>query len=252
VVFVHGTMDRGLAFRRVCEHLAGWERIGYDRRGWGWRTPAARTADRTVLLADHVADLVEILSPLHRPVVVGHSYGALVALTAAAALPPKSLRVVLAFEPPIRWLPWWPVEAPWEQAVRAAARSGGQAVAGALIKAVTGLPPQRTGRSAQDLEVDGMTAFAEMSDPTLTVPSFEPTALATPVLVAAGGISLAHHRVVSRRLAELLPHGRFAEIPGSGHLPHLSHPPEFARLIKQATCPDAADRNAHTATPSED
>jgi pimeloyl-ACP methyl ester carboxylesterase len=82
-----------------------------------------------------------------------------------------------------------------------------------------------------DLAADGASLVAEMADPTVSVPFFDPLDFHTPTVVAAGSQSVPHHREVARRLADLLPHGQFVEIQDARHGAHVSHPQEFAHLI---------------------
>ena len=79
MVLVHGAMDRNTSFARVAEALAPSPIVRYDRRGYGRSRPAG-----TGPLAAHVDDLVAILGD-DPAVVVGHSYGGLVALGAASS-----------------------------------------------------------------------------------------------------------------------------------------------------------------------
>lgn len=232
VVIVHGSMDRSAAFRRVTDHLQGRTVLGYDRRGWGQsRSLGGADVDHQV----HVDDLRAVLAELDTPVVLGHSYGALVAMAAAAAAP-SLVAGIVAVEPPVRWLPWWPADDPWEQTVRRAAAEGGpEQATRALLTELLGPASRLHLARAQpsDLAADGVTLISEMTDPTVDLPRFDPLTFPTPTMVVAGSRSAPHHRDVARRLAELLPHGRFAEIPGAGHASHVSHPQELARLVQE-------------------
>ncbi|MGW1793133.1 alpha/beta fold hydrolase [Streptomyces tubercidicus] len=232
VVIVHGSMDRSTGFRRVSDHLPDRTVIGYDRRGWGRsRSLGGPDVDHQA----HVDDLSAILAELAAPIVLGHSYGALVALAAAAA-DPSLVAGIVAIEPPVRWLPWWPADDPWEKTVRGAAAEGGpEQAARALLTELLGPASRLHLARAQpsDLAADGAALISEMTDPTVDVPRFDPLTFATPTVVAAGSRSAPHHVEVARRLAELLPHGRFAEISGAGHASHVSHPQEVARLTEQ-------------------
>lgn len=231
VLFVHGTMDQAASFRRVAAHLPHWTTAGYDRRGWG-RSRAL--AGPQTQLNDHVADLVAAASHLNRPVVAGHSYGALLAL-AAAARDPDRFRAVVAYEPPVPWLPWWPRKAPWERAVEEAAPQGPAATAQALQQAVTGRP--RTGLTDEELASLGTALLREMTDPTLALPPFDPTTMRTPVVTASGTRSPAHHQRTAHHLAHLIPAGRHTTIDGADHIAHITHPQRFAELVDLAVAP---------------
>ena len=233
VVLVHGSMDRGTGFQQVVSHLPGRLVVGYDRRGWG---RSRSMGGPHVSMATHVADLCTVLAELDGPsVLVGHSYGALIAL-AAAARRAESVAGVVAFEPPVRWLPWWPSSDPWEEAVRRGSADGGpEQAARAMLTEILG----RTGRLAlarahpADLAADGASLVAEMADPAVDEPFFDPLDFPVPTVVAAGSLSVPHHREVARRLADLLPRGRFVEIPDARHAAHVSHPREFAHLVDE-------------------
>ncbi|TQJ01671.1 pimeloyl-ACP methyl ester carboxylesterase [Amycolatopsis cihanbeyliensis] len=225
-------MDHSASFQRVAAHLPGWTVAGYDRRGWG----TSRTlADPQTKLADHVTDLISAASRLPKPIVAGHSYGALVALIAAAQHPRLS-RAAVVFEPPVCSLPWWPRTAPWEQLVEDASARGPAAAARALHEAVVGRPT--TGQTDEELEAAGTALIREMTDPTLSLPSIDPTTLTTPVITASGSRSLKHHRQTALHLANLIPAGRHASIDGADHLAHVTHPQALAALIEQAAAMD--------------
>jgi amino acid adenylation domain-containing protein len=229
VLLVHGTMDRATAFRKAATRLKGWTVVSYDRRGWaGSRT----RAHDGLTLDDHVRDLVRALRTLPKPVVAGHSYGGLVALCAAARQP-GLVKAVVAYEPPLRWLPWWPADEEWQRLVSEKVPDGPAAVAGALIGAVTGRAPRAKGADP-GLAADGAAVLTEMTDPAVDAPSFEPATLEVPLVVAAGEKSLAHHREVSQRLADLAPNARFAEVPGARHIGHITHAAQFAQLVERA------------------
>ncbi|GAB2808693.1 alpha/beta fold hydrolase [Streptomyces daliensis] len=231
VLFVHGTMDHSGSFRRIADHLPGWSAVGYDRRGWG--ASRALASPRPVL-TDHVDDLATAASTLPRPVVAGHSYGALVALTAASRHP-ELVKAVVAFEPPLPWLPWWPATAPWEQLIDDTAEEGPAATARALQEAVLGHPA--AGQSDEELAALGTALIHEMTDPTIGLPSFDPLTMTTPVLAASGTRSLPHHQESALHLCDLIPDGRHEHIDGAGHIAHLTHPRHFAALIEQAIAP---------------
>ncbi|GAA2693208.1 alpha/beta hydrolase [Streptomyces lunalinharesii] len=231
VLFVHGTMDHSGSFHRIAHHLPAWTAVGYDRRGWG--TSRALATPQTAL-TDHLADLTTAVSTLPRPVVAGHSYGALVAL-ATAAQHPQLIRAVVAFEPPLPWLPWWPDTAPWEQLVDDASHQGPAAAARTLQQAVLGHPAAR--QSNEELAALGTALIREMTDPTVSQPAFDPATMTTPVLAVSGSRSLAHHQQTALHLSDLIPAGRHAHIDGAGHLAHVTHPQHFAALVQQAIAP---------------
>lgn len=242
VVVVHGAMDSSRSFRLVARYLTNWTVLGYDRRGWGQSRALGHDG---ISLETHVSDLCQVLHTLSAPIVAGHSYGALVALSAAGR-EPRLFGGIVAFEPPVRWLPWWPANDPWEQAVRDGASRGPQHAARAMLEMATDTA-RRGGRAdpdARDLTDDGTSLVIEMQDRLLESPLFEPLTLRTPVAVAAGSASVAHHREVARQLAVLLPDASFTEISGARHPAHVTHPRQFADLIRTLAARSSVDSSA--------
>jgi pimeloyl-ACP methyl ester carboxylesterase len=227
VVLVHGTLDDSGSWRRVLDRLGDWHLTTYDRRGWG-RSASAGPAG----LAGDVVDLIGLL-PDEPAILCGHSFGATVAL-AAAAEAPERVRAVVAYEPPLPWLPWWPERAPWERLVLDDNPDPGDA-AEAMMREVLGAAAwdQLPARVREQRRADGPALVEEMrlGD---APPPFDPLDLGVPVLAAAGSLSLEHHILVSTRLADLVPSGRYREVPEAGHAAHVTHPDEFAALVDTA------------------
>ncbi len=236
VVLVHGTLDECGSFRRVLDELPAWDTTTYDRRGWG--ASAALTPGN---LEQNVADLLAILPTGEQSLLVGHSYGATVALTLGGRYPER-VRAVVAYEPPLPWLPWWPDRAPWEVLVLDRGLSPADA-AEAVVREVLGDAgwerlPQRLRDKRRS---EGESLVAEMRMLCDDEPSFDPLAFQCPVLTAAGTESLPHHRHTAAKLAELVPLGDYRELAGAGHPGHISHPAEFAALVDTV---DQRDRRA--------
>jgi pimeloyl-ACP methyl ester carboxylesterase len=93
VVLVHGSVTGAHAYWADLRGKAhGWKLVAPNRRGYHPRTPASRE--------DFCADTVDILQLCGRPVhLVGHSYGAIVALLAAAEAP-GTIKSLTVLEPP--------------------------------------------------------------------------------------------------------------------------------------------------------
>ena len=98
VVFVHGSLDDHRTWERCLAHLPlDVPAVAYDRRGHTRST----APDRQGVIGEDVADLVAVLADVGVPaVVVGHSYGATVALLAALEHL-EHVAAVVAYEPPI-------------------------------------------------------------------------------------------------------------------------------------------------------
>jgi pimeloyl-ACP methyl ester carboxylesterase len=225
VVLVHGTLDRATSFARVRRHLADLDTVAYDRRGY-----ASRVGEPTGTLDDHVDDLLAVLDG--RPAVVaGHSYGADVALAAAVRRPDLVVGMV-SYEAPMPWQPWWPDHTAGSAAVHAA---GSEAAAEAFMRRMIGDErwerlPNRT-KAARRAE--GGAVVAELRSIRDRAP-FDLTDVHVPVVVGVGTASAPHQRAAAPIVAELLPHATLVEIEGAGHGAHLSHPAEFAALVRRA------------------
>jgi pimeloyl-ACP methyl ester carboxylesterase len=95
-VFVHGSFGWGEETFGEQRSLAdGYRLLLVDRRGFGKTPPADRRVDFDAD-ADDLVDLLARESPAH---LVGHSYGGVVALLAAARRPP-AVRSLCVIEPP--------------------------------------------------------------------------------------------------------------------------------------------------------
>ena len=99
---MHGAVDRSATFQATRRALTPLPVLTYDRRGSEGSVAVPAAEAPTV----HVADLFELVDaqPL---VLIGHSFGGLVAL-AAAAEAPEMVRAVGVYEPPLPWFDWWP------------------------------------------------------------------------------------------------------------------------------------------------
>jgi pimeloyl-ACP methyl ester carboxylesterase len=229
VVLVHGSMDRGATFVRVVagEALAGLHTVRYDRRGYGRSVDVGPPAG----LDGHVDDLLAIVA--RRPaVLVGHSFGGLVALVAATRAPGVVLSVA-AYEPPQPWQPWWPGTSPGGAAARAAPAEAAEA----FLRRMVGddrweALPERT-REARRRE--GTALVAELrSVHEAPVPPLDPSRLAVPLVVGRGTRSPDHLRRSAEELARAVPGAELVEIDGADHGAHLTHPAEVARFARRA------------------
>ena len=64
--------------------------------------------------------------------------------------------------------------------------------------------------------------------------AFDLQAVTVPVVVGTGSEGEAHHRECARRMAEELPDAELVEINGGTHGSHMTHPQQFAALVRQA------------------
>ncbi len=227
VVLVHGSLDRGGSFARVVRRLDDLHVVTYDRRGYqGSRhLPPARG------FGDHVDDLLAVVGD--RPaVVVGHSYGADIALAGAAA-PGSTIEAVAAYEPPLPWLGFW---------TRPSVGGGGPsdddpaAAAERFFRRVVGPDAwERLSDAArEERRADGPALVTELQALRSGGPVVDPAALSVPVLYGRGERSRHHHRRGVAWLAGHTPDATVVEFPGASHGAHLTHPDAFADFVRQA------------------
>jgi len=230
VVLVHGAMDRHSSFARVRSRLMDrFHVVSYDRRGYAGSRGAEPPATSVV---DHVLDLEAIVA--ERPcVLAGHSYGGDVAL-AVAEQRPDLVRAVLAYEPPLPWLDWWPRR--WSESdVPFDGLDPRQAAEEFLTRTIGRHRYERLPlRTREEVVEDGPALVAEMRAIRRDPAPFDPGAVTPPVLLAQGSETAPHHVRADEWLAAAMPNASLHTLEGAGHGGHQSHPAEFAALVAAA------------------
>jgi pimeloyl-ACP methyl ester carboxylesterase len=229
-------MDRHGSFLRMRSALGRDVRVLlYDRRGYG-RSVEAGAAP----LDGHAADLLELLDG--RPaVVVGHSFGGLVALRATEIASSGLVRALVVWETPLSWLPSWPTTSAGAEAIGSG--DPGQA-AETFLRRMIG---DETWEAMPDVVKDRRRAegpalvtelrSARLGQADLDVPPpVDLAAVRVPVVVGRGTRAKPHHRAGVDHLVAALtgaPTVELIEIDGATHGAHISHPQEFAGLVRR-------------------
>lgn len=218
----------------------GFHVLAPDGHGAG-KGPAWPT-DRVLCLSDELALIEPVLDRAGaNPVLVGHSYGAAVALV-AAAMHPGRFRALVLYEPTLFALLDAESPPPNEaDGIRHAVAAAGatldagddDAAAGHFIDFWMGegawqrTPENRRGPIAESMRNVRGWADALIGEPT---PLSRFASLDLPVLLMSGSASPASSRGVTRLLASALPRVQTLGFDGAGHMGPLTH----ADLINQA------------------
>jgi pimeloyl-ACP methyl ester carboxylesterase len=229
VVLVHGSLDRSTAFLKVARHLDDLSIARYDRRGYG-RSLAVGPADT---FDDQVADLASVVGG-QPSIVAGHSLGGVVALSFAARHP-ELVPAVVAYEAPMPWLASWPSNT----AGGAALADGDDPAASAehFMRRIVGDDrwEELPARTKAQRRAEGPALVAELRSlrPPHSAP-YDVGSLPVPVVAAHGEHSRPHHQRAAQQLAAEAPRGELVVVAGASHGGHLSHPAEFAQLVRRA------------------
>jgi pimeloyl-ACP methyl ester carboxylesterase len=223
VVVVHGGLDRASSFGRVARQLADVPVVMYDRRGYG-RSIAAGAAP----IDEHVEDLLRVIGG-EPATVFGHSVGAVIAILASLRHP-ELVSALVAYEPPLPWLDWWPRRSgaspesdPGDEAERFMRQMVGDQIWERL--------PART---RAERRAEGPALCADLASLHGGVALFDPGAVRVPLLVAAGSETSWWHRRAAEELAAAVPGAELAVLAGADHGAHLGQPSAVAALVRRA------------------
>lgn len=237
VVLLHGTLSTAAQLDRLAAELARPGDVtvhALDRRGSGTgRLVPPRPLDVSV----HVADLVAYLDArgIGCAVLVGASFGGVLALETAARHPDR-VAAVVAYEPPYGSLAD-PATVVWFRALAAATAAahhtgGAPAAAETFLRVVAGdaawdrLPPRT--RAFLEREGDGALADAGLS-------GLDPDGLAritAPVAILTGGASEPLYAPIADSVAALVPGARRDTLPGLTHPAPITEPVAVAAAIR--------------------
>ncbi|MEO6364381.1 MAG: alpha/beta hydrolase [Caldimonas sp.] len=248
VVCLHSNASSSSQWRALMERLAPTHHV-LAPDSWGSGKSPEWPSDRVISLADEVALIEPVLARAQAPfVLVGHSYGAAVALLATLARPER-VRALVLYEPTMFSVIDADAPAPNEAdgiraAVAAAARELDRgdryAAAEAFIDywmgagALAVLPDSRREPIVASVVNVRRWEYALFTEPS---PLAAFGALRLPVLLMTGKRSTAAAAGVARRLAAALPQVRRIDFEGLGHMGPISHP----QLVNEAIAAFLAD-----------
>lgn len=235
LLLLHATLSSSRQLRSLASELARrFSVVSVDRRGSGESSSAARAVPIDV--ATHVEDLVALAraEALGPAVVVGHSYGACVALELAARQP-AHVAAVFAFEPP-----YAPLAPPWaqEHMVQVASRTlaaaaGGDMTAAALafMEGVSGRAAVASLSSTARARI-GRAGQGAVADATLL--GMQPDGLGAircPTRIVTGRASEPLYADIAAALVERIPAASLQRLEGVGHMAPILQPAAIAAAI---------------------
>ena len=238
LLFIHGMCGDANVWRGQVDRLAGrFTCVTYDRRGHT-RTTLGSEPESVATHAADAASLIEALG-LVRPVVVGSSGGARIAVELAHTRPELIAGAVFS-EPPIFSLDPTRGQAFMDEVAavtRPAAQAGGpRAAVDAFFPLVCAGLWAQIDESAKDrYRANGPMMLAELTGTPYTLSLEQVAEITLPCLVIAGTISHAALRSIAATLARALPDARFVELDGSGHVTYAERPDDFARAVAAFT-----------------
>jgi pimeloyl-ACP methyl ester carboxylesterase len=244
VVLVHGSWGDHHNWDSVAPALAagGLRVLTYDRRG---HSRSERPAGQGSIDED-VDDLAALVRHVfHGPAhVIGGSFGAAIALRLAAEAP-ELIRSLVAHEPPLfGLLDDDPTLQPALAEVRdridmvvARLRTGdNEGGARRFVETIAYGPgawdtmPQAT---RDTFVFNAPTWLDELQEPGALDMQLDLLAnFAAPTLLTLGGTSPPFFPLVVKRVAAAIPYARQHVYPDTGHMPHLSQPEEYVRVVR--------------------
>jgi pimeloyl-ACP methyl ester carboxylesterase len=221
VVFVHGVLGTGRSFDRVADVLASECRmLWYDRRGYAG---SAGAAGAPVAIDAHIADLLAVLDG-RRAVVVGHSFGGVTAMGAAARAPDTVAAVVL-YETSVAWAPGWDDGVMHEVIANDDPEAAGLRVM--LGDRYDTLSDDERARR----RVDASAFIAEEASVRTGTPPFAVADIQAPVVYGRSDPGVMP--IVVEWLRSQVPRMEVVTLPGSGHHAHRTAPEAFAGLVRR-------------------
>lgn len=221
LLLLHSLLTDRSSFAELARRLQGQRRVHLvSLPGYGWSAPAEPLEG----YADRLAEFCASLGPSSNPDLIGNGLGSFVALTLAARRSAPIARLVLlgaavAFPEQGR--------ATFRGLADRVEREGMAPIANIAMARmfspdfIAANPKIVAERTAIFLKIDPI-AFAAAARALATLDlSADLASIRNPVLIVTGEKDGATPPALGRALAEWLPNGRFVELAGVGHAPHI-------------------------------
>lgn len=235
---LHPSLAHGGAFRALAAQMPGWRLVAPDLPGHGESADWDGTRDLHDVATEAAAAVLDGIGPC---CVIGHSFGATVALRLALEQPARVRRLVLA-EPVLFAAVAGPVHAAHlaEHAGFAAAMGAGDLVAAAAaFQAIWGagvpfgdLPVAQRGYIADRMPLIPAQNATLYDDAAGLLAPGRLEGLRMPVLLVEGAMSPPVIAAIHAVLAARLPVARRVVIAGAGHMAPITHPADVAAAIR--------------------
>jgi pimeloyl-ACP methyl ester carboxylesterase len=243
LVLVHGSWNDHKSWQPAIEAdlRASFAVVTYDRRGHGQseKVPGQGTRRQD---EDDLAALIEGLGHASAHV-AGNSFGASIVLGLAVRRP-ELFRSVMVHEPPLAGVVADDPECMAQLqetmvSVRAAMdhvrRAENEQGARLFVEEVAlgpGMWEQMPARLRETFVAHAQTWLDEQTDPSWDVLDLDGLSACTmPVLLSRGSASPTWFSTVLDRLAAALPQAQRQTFEGAGHIPHVTHPQEYATVL---------------------
>jgi len=244
ILCIHGSAGSAMSFRSSVQALAALGRvIVYDRRGCSRSERPEPFATSVAQQVDDAAGLLLALDAVPA-IVLGHSYGAGIAVGLALSRP-ELVRALVLLEPPVRGLDrgFDGLNGRLRPRLEALARTDPAAVARAFMARALGPATWDAMRpeARQALTDNGPALLAESRGKGVTAKPSQLATLSMPVLVVAGTESPPEFRRVAKLVADAIPNAQLAVVAG-GHMIRPANPDvvQFIGAITHAGPPDRA------------
>jgi pimeloyl-ACP methyl ester carboxylesterase len=222
-------MDRSGGFAKVQRRLPELNLVRYDRRGYG----GSQEGDLHETIHGHVDDLIAVIGE-QPSIVIGHSLGGILALSAATRRP-DLVRAVGAYETPLPWSPWWTERTPSAAVTDGPVDQDPEEAAERFLRRMLGdelwdrFPPSmKRARLAE-----GRALVAELKAMAECGVVFETGDVPVPVVAGHGSLSKRLHVESARALSVEAPDAELMVIEGAQHTAHYTHVDEFATFIRR-------------------
>jgi pimeloyl-ACP methyl ester carboxylesterase len=220
VAFVHGVLGSGRSFDRVGGMLASECRVlWYDRRGYATSAGPGEPAgvDR------HVEDLVAVLDG-RRAVVVGHSFGGVIAMGAAVRAP-QVVEALVLYETSMAWAPGWDDEV--MQGVLGSHDPEGAGLRMMLGDRYDAMNADERARR----RLDARAFIAEERSVRTGAEPYDVAEIRAPLVYGRSDPAVMPE--VLEHLRREVRHVEAVTVPGAGHHAHRTAPEAFAGLVRR-------------------